>query len=251
MLFSAETEHRPVVPAPALPPEPLGQAAQENTFRNFSLPTMKTWGNKRVLRCVSVGEGAGGGGGDGAGRRRSSRDLEAGSGDRKAVEEVREKLLVRLREAADRINLIVHRAPLPLPPPSKGDDHAMEAVPAQDPETEPSSPSAAWPWKLRTRRRGARVQAAFERQASASPPVAGEKRSGRLLTSEVMERSERPNFSVTLSREEIDEDIYAVTGHRARRRPRKRPRLIQKQLDMLFPGSWLSEITVDSYKVPE
>ncbi|KAG6486521.1 uncharacterized protein LOC122008978 [Zingiber officinale] len=247
-MFSAETERRPRAAEPALLPEPLGQAAQGNTFRNFSLPITKTWGNKRVLRCVSVGEGAAGGV-DGAGGRRSSRDLEAGSSDRSVVEEVREKLLAHLREAADRINLIVHRAPLP--PPSKGDDHVRETVPAEDPETEPSSSAAAWPWKLRTRRRGARVQAAFERQESASPPVAGEKRSGRLLTSEIMERSERPNFSVTLSREEIDEDIYAVTGHRARRRPRKRPRLIQKQLDMLFPGSWLSEVTVDSYKVPE
>ncbi|XP_074565746.1 uncharacterized protein LOC141822208 [Curcuma longa] len=205
---------------------------------------MKTWGNKRVLRCVSVnntGEGVARCA-DGAGERQSSgtsgigpRDLKAGSGDgRSAVDEVRDKLLVRLREAADRINLIFQRAPASSP--SKGDDHETEAVPPEEAETEPPSSRA---WKLRTRRRGARV------------PAAGEKRSGRLLRSGSIERSERPNFSVTLTRDEIDEDIYAVTGHRARRRPRKRPRVVQKQLDMLFPGSWLSEITAEAYKVPD
>lgn len=54
-----------------------------------------------------------------------------------------------------------------------------------------------------------------------------------------------------LTSEEIEEDIYAVTGARPRRRPRRRPRPVQKQLDMLFPGSWLSEITAETYRVPD
>ncbi|CAA0839810.1 Protein of unknown function (DUF1639 [Striga hermonthica] len=33
--------------------------------------------------------------------------------------------------------------------------------------------------------------------------------------------------------------------------PKKRPRTVQKQLDTLFPGLWLTEVTADMYKVPE
>jgi Protein of unknown function (DUF1639) len=39
-------------------------------------------------------------------------------------------------------------------------------------------------------------------------------------------------FSVTLLKEEIEEDIYALKGTRTARRPRKRPRGVQRQLDV-------------------
>lgn len=45
-------------------------------------------------------------------------------------------------------------------------------------------------------------------------------------------RMERPRFSVALSTDEIEEDIYSVTGSRPRRRPKKRPRVVQKQIDV-------------------
>jgi hypothetical protein len=88
------------------------------------------------------------------------------------------------------------------------------------------------------------------------------------------EALDRARFSVTLTSEEIEEDIYSVTG--------ARPRPVQKQLDvstrslwpppslypvplqglvckfrktlrphMLLPGLWLSEITVETYRVPD
>ncbi|KAJ3686064.1 hypothetical protein LUZ61_015228 [Rhynchospora tenuis] len=63
--------------------------------------------------------------------------------------------------------------------------------------------------------------------------------------------AERRVFCVTLLREEIEEDIYAMKGTRPARRPRKRTRGVQKQLDMLFPGCFLNEITLDTYKVVE
>uniref|UniRef100_A0A804QKF7 Uncharacterized protein n=1 Tax=Zea mays TaxID=4577 RepID=A0A804QKF7_MAIZE len=96
------------------------------------------------------------------------------------------------------------------------------------------------------------------------------------------EALDRARFSVTLTSEEIEEDIYSVTGAQPRRRPRRRPRSVQKQLDvstrslrpppslypvplqglvckfrktlrphMLLPGLWLSEITVETYRVPD
>ncbi|XP_010551248.1 PREDICTED: uncharacterized protein LOC104821917 [Tarenaya hassleriana] len=62
---------------------------------------------------------------------------------------------------------------------------------------------------------------------------------------------ERPKFSVPLKRKEIEEDFMEVMGHRLPRRPKKRPRTVQKQLDFLCPGLYLTEVTLDTYKVPE
>ncbi|KAJ0094613.1 hypothetical protein Patl1_15053 [Pistacia atlantica] len=64
-------------------------------------------------------------------------------------------------------------------------------------------------------------------------------------------KKERVKFAVNLTRKEIEEDFMELVGHRPPRRPKKRPRNVQKQLDNLFPGLWLTEVTVDSYKVPE
>ncbi|URD75218.1 hypothetical protein MUK42_07813 [Musa troglodytarum] len=241
MAFSAEATTMPSETATA-----ALSAGRGSLLHKFSFPIFKTWGKQRILRCMSVdGKGEAVGGGSGG-----ARPPQVDGDDDEGIEEVREKLLVHVREAADRMKLVVP----PLPPSprvvktvTEADRQAEEDA---DAEPEPSSSPASRPWKLRTRRRGSRAPSGFEPQTSASPDAAAEKRPVRLRSGS-MERRERPKFSITLTREEIDEDIYAVTGHRARRRPRKRHRVVQKQLDLLFPGSWLSEITLDTYKVPD
>ncbi|KAL0430155.1 UNVERIFIED_CONTAM: hypothetical protein Sradi_0641500 [Sesamum radiatum] len=65
------------------------------------------------------------------------------------------------------------------------------------------------------------------------------------------EKRERAKFSVALSKRDIEEDFLAIVGHRPPRRPKKRAKIIQRQLDTLFPGLWLTEVTPDMYKVPE
>ncbi|URE09162.1 hypothetical protein MUK42_23536 [Musa troglodytarum] len=237
---------------------PSPGVTQGSLLHNFSFPILKTWGRHRVLRCMSVngkGEAVAGG------RRRSApcpkpawprirASAESGEGDDPGIEEVREKLLVHLREAADRMKLVVpllpksgslKAAPEPTPEPEVRADTEADTAPAPAP--------AAVPWNLRTRRGAARATMEIERHPGCSPPGAAEKRTVR-LRSEDSERRERPKFSISLTREEIDEDMYAVTGCRARRRPRKRARVVQKRLDALFPGSWLSEIAADAYRVP-
>ncbi|XP_010532317.1 PREDICTED: uncharacterized protein LOC104808336 [Tarenaya hassleriana] len=62
---------------------------------------------------------------------------------------------------------------------------------------------------------------------------------------------ERPKFSSRLSRKEIEEDFMELLGHRPPRRPKKRPKTVQRQLDFLFPGLYLTEVTLDTYKIPE
>jgi hypothetical protein len=86
------------------------------------------------------------------------------------------------------------------------------------------------PWKLRTRRRRPTpTVAALSATTSRTP----ERRPSRACA----EALGRARFSVALTREEIEEDVFAVTGARPRRRPRRRPRPVQKQLDVSPPPS--------------
>ncbi|GER46478.1 hypothetical protein STAS_23513 [Striga asiatica] len=54
---------------------------------------------------------------------------------------------------------------------------------------------------------------------------------------------------ISLTKEEIEEDIFSFTGSKPARRPKKRAKNVQRQVDTLFPGAWLMSITADSYKV--
>lgn len=54
---------------------------------------------------------------------------------------------------------------------------------------------------------------------------------------------------ISLSKEEIEEDVYSMTGSRPSRRPKKRSKTIQKQLDNAFPGLYLVGLTADSFRV--
>ncbi|XP_027336273.1 uncharacterized protein LOC113850104 [Abrus precatorius] len=65
------------------------------------------------------------------------------------------------------------------------------------------------------------------------------------------EKKEKRKFWIALSREEIEEDIFVMTGSRPARRPRKRPKNVQKQMDSVFPGLWLVGITADAYRVAD
>lgn len=64
-----------------------------------------------------------------------------------------------------------------------------------------------------------------------------------------VKKENKQKFSILLTHEEIENDIFLMTGGRPSRRPRKRAKTVQKQLDNLLPGSWLSAVTPDCYKV--
>ncbi|VVB06375.1 unnamed protein product [Arabis nemorensis] len=58
----------------------------------------------------------------------------------------------------------------------------------------------------------------------------------------ITERKEKkPRLSISLSKLEIDEDIYALTGSKPSRRPKKRAKNIQKQLDTLTKSQIMLE----------
>ncbi|KAG2260958.1 hypothetical protein Bca52824_080252 [Brassica carinata] len=64
-------------------------------------------------------------------------------------------------------------------------------------------------------------------------------------------KEKKPRLSISLSKLEIDEDIYSLTGSKPSRRPKKRAKNVQKQLDVLFPGLWMGNVSSDAYKVSE
>ncbi|KAL6193080.1 hypothetical protein ACLB2K_034164 [Fragaria x ananassa] len=197
--------------------------------------------------------------------------------EEEGIEAVREKLMFEFKTAADKMKDAILRgqedlddevvAPAPFAP------EAAVVTDVAAPVEEDAEAAAVRPWNLRTRRaackapigggggsgsKGLRIE---ERKVNSSPLRSEGNNGGkspRLVRGasgsglEKKERpKERPKFSLTLSKKEIDEDFTQILGHRAPRRPKKRPRAVQKQLDALFPGMWLTEVSADSYKVPE
>ncbi|KAG6479331.1 uncharacterized protein LOC122020721 isoform X1 [Zingiber officinale] len=207
--------------------------SQRSLHYKFSLPASKEWRSHQGCFSTEVQAEAEGIGGGWRGP-----EVECG-GDETGIAKMREALLVHLRKAVERNQPEV-------PPPGLPHDREHQKEPDREADLESSTPPPPSPWStLRTRRRSARASSVFARQSSTLQPETAGKRPSRL------DRRERLKISVALTSEEIDEDIYAVTGYRARRRPRRRPRVVQKQLDLLFPGSWLSEITIETYRVPD
>ncbi|CAI0522457.1 unnamed protein product [Linum tenue] len=71
------------------------------------------------------------------------------------------------------------------------------------------------------------------------------------LRKEVVAVSERNKDVESGGEEEIEEDVFILTGSRPSRRPMKRPKNVQKLVDNVFPGLWLVGATVDSYRIPD
>ncbi|KAG8363431.1 hypothetical protein BUALT_Bualt19G0021900 [Buddleja alternifolia] len=65
------------------------------------------------------------------------------------------------------------------------------------------------------------------------------------------EKKRKLSIFVALTKEEIEEDIFALTGSKPKGRPRKTAKNVQKQMDFVFPGLCLVSINADSYKVSE
>ncbi|WVZ69236.1 hypothetical protein U9M48_018052 [Paspalum notatum var. saurae] len=163
------------------------------------------------------------------------------------LEDLRAKLMGHLRDAADRLRLTPPRSspeaevtPLPQPTP-----------PLQEDTTPPQAATAARPWNLRDRKCRRPTARGAAAALEASPASSWEPASEKARRRSGPGPEERAPFAVALTAEEVEEDVYALTGARPRRRPRKRPRVVQRQLDTLFPGLWLTEITADAYKVPD
>uniref|UniRef100_A0A1J3GDB6 Uncharacterized protein n=1 Tax=Noccaea caerulescens TaxID=107243 RepID=A0A1J3GDB6_NOCCA len=61
--------------------------------------------------------------------------------------------------------------------------------------------------------------------------------------------NENHRLWVALSRDEIEEDVFSMSGSRPSRRPRKRTKTLQKHMDVLSPGLCLVGMNADCFRV--
>ncbi|KAI3423520.1 uncharacterized protein J3R85_011027 [Psidium guajava] len=179
------------------------------------------------------------------------------------IEAVRQKLMFDLRAETDKMKDELLREEV----------ESVAAAAAEEAEAESGAAAAVAaeepkPWNLRTRRAackapivgggggGGRVNSSPSRaEDAAGAGINDTKSSPRVLRGNsggaTEKTKERAKFAVALKRKDIEEDFMAMVGHRPPRRFKKRPKNVQKQLDLLFPGLWLTEISVDTYKIDE
>ncbi|OWM88355.1 hypothetical protein CDL15_Pgr003767 [Punica granatum] len=138
---------------------------------------------------------------------------------------------------------------------SKNDGNESEGAEEAEAEAEAQEEAVQRPWNLRPRRANPSPRVGEFSEAAAaiaqSPGENQQPKSTRLRglaeTSAVAggERKEKRRFWIALSKEEIEEDIFVMTGSRPARRPKKRAKHVQKQLNSIFPGLWLVGASAD------
>ncbi|CAH8358895.1 unnamed protein product [Eruca vesicaria subsp. sativa] len=99
------------------------------------------------------------------------------------------------------------------------------------------------PWNLRKRR------------AACKAPVTdcggNQKKEGGLRIGEGENGVRRDKFVSTLLTKEVEDDYVMMVGHRPPRRPKKRHRNVQRQINSLYPAFYFGEVTEDIYDVPD
>jgi hypothetical protein len=215
-------------------------------LHNFTLPFLK-WGNQRQLRCTNDAIRYTFGASSSVDRRSSKsnsnestrtpnqpivsrkrkRFVFGGGGndhhhhhrdDEEGIAVVREKLMHDLKTATDRMK---------------------DAILREECEEETETLKS---WNLRLRNKEIKAvpltTTAIVKRDFCSPAKIDGGADNRVHVASRLRRNinsnktERPKFSVQLSRKEIDEDFMAILGRQPRQRPTKRPKLVQKQLSV-------------------
>ncbi|KAE8656597.1 vacuolar-processing enzyme-like [Hibiscus syriacus] len=60
-----------------------------------------------------------------------------------------------------------------------------------------------------------------------------------------------PKFMIALTNKEKEEDFMVLKGSRLPQRPKKRAKFIQRTLNLVSPGTWLCDLTLERYEVRE
>ncbi|XP_034891012.1 uncharacterized protein [Populus alba] len=60
-----------------------------------------------------------------------------------------------------------------------------------------------------------------------------------------------PKFVIALTNKEKEEDFFAFKGSKLPQRPKKRAKFIQRNLNLVSPGAWLCDLTLERYEVRE
>ncbi|XP_022131351.1 uncharacterized protein LOC111004601 [Momordica charantia] len=60
-----------------------------------------------------------------------------------------------------------------------------------------------------------------------------------------------PKFVIALTNKEKEEDFMAIKGSKLPQRPKKRAKIIQRTINLVSPGTWLCDLTLERYEVRE
>ncbi|KZV42007.1 hypothetical protein F511_14321 [Dorcoceras hygrometricum] len=60
-----------------------------------------------------------------------------------------------------------------------------------------------------------------------------------------------PKFVIPLTNKEKEEDFMAIKGSKLPQRPKKRAKFVQRTVNLVCPGSWLCDLTLERYEVRE
>ncbi|XP_050363701.1 uncharacterized protein LOC126782485 [Argentina anserina] len=60
-----------------------------------------------------------------------------------------------------------------------------------------------------------------------------------------------PKFVIALTNKEKEEDFMAIKGSKLPQRPKKRAKFIQRTVNLVTPGAWLCDLTLERYEVRE
>ncbi|XP_010549544.1 PREDICTED: uncharacterized protein LOC104820683 [Tarenaya hassleriana] len=245
--------------------ETVGEFRSERVkppLHNFPLSSLK-WGNQRFLRCVKADSSSSDD--EHRLRRQASSPAKSGASPSRTINSGTEQPPPTIQHH--------HRWDRPAASGSSAGQVSKKVVPLDlksrlreeevEDEIEPmgkarrrrerqketaTEMAARPPWNLRTRKGAA---ASNNGGGGGMGPNRrlndNQKPSGTIRE----DKPERPKFSVTLTKKEIEEDFMAMVGHLPPRRPKKRPGNVQRQLDSVFPGLWLKEVMPDSYSVSD
>lgn len=176
-------------------------------------------------------------------RNKDKSPIDNSGGDATVIESGRERVTSDVKVAADQLKL-----PILDEEKSKNNLNADEKKPSEE----------ELPWNLRTRRAaGKRIfdggNSGSRKQGKGIKGLAAVAAADKGEAGGSGEQSTppRPKFSLTLTKEEIEADFLLMTGAKPPRRPKRRPKNVQKQLNPLVPGGWLTEVTPESYRVPD
>ncbi|XP_028548732.1 pentatricopeptide repeat-containing protein At1g31430-like isoform X2 [Dendrobium catenatum] len=216
--------------------------AIRSRFHNFSFPTMN-WGCQRILRFVNSTEMGGTAARSITPDTRPRRERNAAYSPVSYLPKSPQAGGFKEKEAEGTTTGGVEKKLV------------TEQMNASSVAAEGAAVAPAIPWNLRKRKATcyAPQEKGIKSYRCSSPPkpTFGKDDSAKAVKrgTVVSENGQQRKYSVSLSREEIEKDIYYLfKGTKPSERPKKRPKAVQKQLDALLPGSLLAEITKDMYK---
>jgi len=216
MVFSAEEKERDVAMG-------NGFGADEGErvkapLHSFDLPSSLKWGSQRQLRCQKVLDN-----GDGSSQREMVSSPESAMermsmlkidyGDDEGIDAMRERLTLDLKVESRRMKDVIMKKEKENGVGSGGEGSSKAAAREKA-------------WNFRTRKgvaaetgKGLKID---EKKPNISSPLKG----GGSTEKKAMK------FSLSLTKKEIEEDFIKMTGQKPPRRPNRRPKNVQKKMNV-------------------